>query len=154
MALLKRKEHGLSTWALYADLVKAFDSVDRALMLDILRRYGVPEHLVNLIHLLHRDVTVRFAVGKVEAEISSTVGVKQGDTLAPILFLFVIQAAMETLEPVFGEHSTKVPSFRTADDDVLTGRKAGEAGETFTFGKGLYADDAGLLFETRADLEL
>jgi hypothetical protein len=82
--------------------VKAFDSVDRALMLDILRRYGVPEHLVNLIHLLHTDVTVRFAVGKVEAEISSTVGVKQGDTLAPILFLFVIQAAMETLEPVFG----------------------------------------------------
>jgi hypothetical protein len=154
MALLKRKEHGLSTWALYVDLVKAFDSVDRALMLDILRRYGVPEHLVNLIHLLHTDVTVRFAVGKVEAEISSTVGVKQGDTLAPILFLFVIQAAMETLEPVFGEHGIKVPTFRTADDDVLTGRKTGEAGETFTFGKGLYADDAGLLFETRADLEL
>jgi hypothetical protein len=37
---------------------------------------------------------------------------------------------------------------------VLTGRKTGEAGETFMFGKGLYADDAGLLFETRADLEL
>jgi hypothetical protein len=35
-------------------------------------------------------VTVRFAVGKVEAEICSTVGIKQGDTLAPILFLFVI----------------------------------------------------------------
>jgi hypothetical protein len=154
MALLKRKEHGLSTWALYFYLVKAFDSVDRALMLDILRRYGVPEHLVNLIHLLHTDVTVRFGVGKVEAEISSTVGVKQGDTLAPILFIFVIQAAMETLEPVFGEHGVKVPTFRTADDDVLTGRKMGEAGETFTFGKGLYADDAGLLFETRADLEL
>jgi hypothetical protein len=51
-------------------------------------------------------------VGKVEAEISSTVGVKQGDTLAPILFLFVIQAAMETLEPVFGEHGIKVPTFR------------------------------------------
>jgi hypothetical protein len=53
------------------------------------------------------------------------VGVKQGDTLAPILFLFVIQAAMETLEPVFGEHGIKVPTFRTAGDDVLTGRKTG-----------------------------
>jgi hypothetical protein len=29
-------------------------------------------------------------VGEVQAEISSTVGVKQEDTLAPILFLFVI----------------------------------------------------------------
>jgi hypothetical protein len=47
---------------------------DRALMLDILRRYGVPEHLVNLIHLLHTDVTVRFAVSRVEAEISLTMG--------------------------------------------------------------------------------
>jgi hypothetical protein len=61
---------------------------------------------------------------------------------------------METLEPVFCEHGIKVPTFRTADDDVLTGRKTGEADETFTFGKGLYADDAGLLFETRADLKL
>jgi hypothetical protein len=154
MALLKRKEHGLSTWALYVDLVKAFDSVDRALMLDILRCYGVPEHLINLIHLLPMDVTVRFAVGKVEAETSSTVGVKQRDTLAPILFLFVIQAAMETLEPVSGEHGINVPAFRTADDDVLTGRKTGEAGETFTFSKGLFADDAGLLLATHADLEL
>jgi hypothetical protein len=57
-----------------------------------------------IIHLLHTDVTVRFAVGKTEAEFSSTVGVKQGSTLAPILFLFVIQAALETLEPVFREH--------------------------------------------------
>jgi hypothetical protein len=40
MALLKRKEHGLITWALHVDLVKAFDSVDRALMLDILRCYA------------------------------------------------------------------------------------------------------------------
>jgi hypothetical protein len=52
-------------------------------MLDIVRRYGV--HLVNLIHLLHIDVTLRWA--KVETEIRSGVGAKQGDTLAPILFL-------------------------------------------------------------------
>jgi hypothetical protein len=31
-----------------------------------------------------------------------------------------------------------VRTFRTADDDVLAGRKTGEAGVTFTFGKGLY----------------
>jgi hypothetical protein len=69
--------------------VEALSSVDRALMLDILRRYSVPEHLVSLIHVLHKDVTVRFEVGTAEAEISSTVGPwvsSQGDldTLAPI----------------------------------------------------------------------
>jgi hypothetical protein len=61
--------------------------------------------------------------------------------------------------PVFAEHCIKVLTFRTADDDVhrprvLTCCKVGEAGETFTFGEGAYADDAGLLFKTRADLEL
>jgi hypothetical protein len=61
---------------------------------------------------------------------------------------------METFAPVFGEQGIKVPTFRTADDDAITGRKTGNSGETFTFGKGLYADDAGLLCETRADLEL
>jgi hypothetical protein len=30
---------------------------------------------------------------------------------------------------------------------MLTGREMGEAGETFTYGKGLYADDAGLLLK-------
>jgi hypothetical protein len=56
---------------------------------------------------------------------------------------------------VFSEHGIKVaPEFRTADDEVITGRKTGEAGETFTFHEGLYTDDAGLLFETHAALEL
>ena len=154
LALLKRKEHGLNTWALYVDLVKAFDSVDRKLMLDILRRFGVPEHLIHLVHLLHKDVTVRMAVGKIEVEFGSSVGVKQGDTLAPILFLFVIQAAMETLEPIFEEHGIEKPAFRTADDDVIVGRKVDEEGETFHLWASLYADDAGLPFTSRADLEL
>jgi hypothetical protein len=66
MALLKRKEHGLGTWTLYVDLVKAFDSVDRPLMFDILRRYGAPERLVHLISMLHTGLTVRMTVGGVE----------------------------------------------------------------------------------------
>jgi hypothetical protein len=37
---------------------------------------------------------------------------------------------------------------------MLIGQKAGEAGETFTLGKCLYAVDAGLRFGTPADLEL
>jgi len=102
MALLKRKEHGLGTWALHVDLVKAFDSVDRSLMFDILRRYGVPDHLVHLIRMLHTGLTVRMTVGEVEVEMPTTVGgVKQGCTLAATLFLLVEQAAMETVEPVF-----------------------------------------------------
>jgi hypothetical protein len=155
MALLKRKEHGLGTWTLYVDLVKAFDSVDRPLMFDILRRYGAPERLVHLISMLHTGLTVRMTVGGVEVELPATVGVKQGDTLAAILFLFVEQAAIETVEPVFEAAGIKQLEFLTKEDDVLTGRKLGEDdAESFRVWALLYADDGGLPFVSRADLEL
>ena len=64
-----------------------------------------------------------------------------------------MQAAMETLEPIFEEHGIEKPAFRTAEDDVIFGRKVGTAGETFHMWASLYADDAGLPFVSRADLE-
>jgi hypothetical protein len=42
VALQKRKEHNLSTWALFIDLVKAFDTVSREALFLILRRFGMP----------------------------------------------------------------------------------------------------------------
>jgi hypothetical protein len=101
MALHKRREHGLGTWALYVDLVKAFDSVDRGGMVEVLRKFGVPDHLCALITRLHTGCSVKVKVGETDIEFGSTIGVKQGDTLAPVLFLFVIQAAAETLEPIW-----------------------------------------------------
>ena len=38
LGLSKRKEHGLETWALFIDLVKAFDSVPREALFAVLRR--------------------------------------------------------------------------------------------------------------------
>jgi len=45
LGLSKRNENGLETWALFIDLLKAFDSVPRGALLAILRRYGMPDHL-------------------------------------------------------------------------------------------------------------
>ena len=43
----------------------------------------------------------KFRNGKTTIEFESTVGVKQGDNLAPILFLFMIEATMEIIEMEF-----------------------------------------------------
>ena len=68
MALLKRREHWLGSWVLFVDLVKAFNSVDRSLLLAILGKFGVPDHLVVcLIGALHTDVRVKLQVGSVAA---------------------------------------------------------------------------------------
>ena len=47
---------------------------------------------------------VKLQVSSVAASIASTAGIEQGDNMAPILFLFVIQAAMESLQTLFAQH--------------------------------------------------
>jgi hypothetical protein len=48
-ALLLRRQHGLPTYALFVDLVKAFDTVQHPLLFLILEKYGIPSSLVNVI---------------------------------------------------------------------------------------------------------
>jgi hypothetical protein len=78
------------------------------------------------------------------------VGVKQGDTLAAILFLFVEQAAIETEGRAGlrggGDQALKQHEFWSKDDDVIAGRKLGEdSGEAlFSFWASLYASDGTL----------
>ena len=46
MALQKRHEHGLGTWAVFIDLVKAFDSVPRDGLSEVLDKFGIPPKIL------------------------------------------------------------------------------------------------------------
>ena len=59
MGLQKRKEHNTETWALFIDLVKAFDTVPREALFAVLRRFGLPDHFVNVVIRLHTNAVVR-----------------------------------------------------------------------------------------------
>jgi hypothetical protein len=72
----KRAEHGLQTWLLFIDLVKAFYRVPRELLWEAMTRQGVPLKLVSLPKALHRIVKVKFVVDGVEKVIDSTIGIK------------------------------------------------------------------------------
>ena len=149
MGLQKRKEHNLETWALFIDLVKAFDTVPREALFAILRRFGLPDHFVNIVIRLHENAKIKVKVGSVDSELESSIGVRQGSCEGPVLFLFIMQAAMETMNwPV------PKPEFRTRTDGVTMGekseRKRGAA--TFEFWLSLFADDCALFFNTRSDL--
>ena len=47
---------------------------------------------------MYTDLTVRITIDDETAEISQTVGVRQGDNLSPVLFLFYMSAFAESLE--------------------------------------------------------
>ena len=55
----------------------------------------------KIIKKLYMQSTVQLEMGKEKCEIEYNTGVQQGDNMAPILFLYVIQAGMETLHKSF-----------------------------------------------------
>jgi hypothetical protein len=96
-ALLLRCQHGLESYAIFNDLVKVLDTINHDLLYAILERYGLPPVLVQNIAKLYKNCAVRIKVGKDFAEVDYTAGVHQGDNMSPVLFLFVIQAFLDTL---------------------------------------------------------
>ena len=148
--IAKRREHGLETWVLFLDLVKAFDRVPRELLWQVMRKYGVPTKLVDLLIALHKTVNVKFEVDGVIKIILSIIGVKQGDLLGPGLFTFFIAAIMETWR---AEHTYDLCAFCSRDDFTMTGRPPTASGDTFTVDDSEYADDTALPFTSRADVD-
>ena len=78
------------------DLSKAFDCLDRLFILDILEREGLAdEDELRAIQYLLADTTSRVKIGSETGDIFATkIGVPQGDSLSPILFLIYMEAIL------------------------------------------------------------
>lgn len=44
-----RKEHDMKSWVVFADLIKAFDSIHHEIMFEFLKKIGVPTRPLNVI---------------------------------------------------------------------------------------------------------
>ena len=66
-------------------------------MLAILKAYGIPEELATAIRIMYEDTTAKVITTDGETETFNILaGVLQGDTLAPKLFVIVIDYVMRT----------------------------------------------------------
>ena len=75
----------------FVDFSKAFDSVDRERMFEILKLYGIPDKIVSAIKVLYSNTTSTILSPDGETSPFSIVaGILQGDTLAPFLFITVV----------------------------------------------------------------
>ncbi|XP_073695611.1 uncharacterized protein [Garra rufa] len=81
----------------FVDYEKAFDSVDRGTLWKLLRHYGIPAKVVNLIKSSYEGITCRVIhKGQLTNSFQVKTGVRQGCLLSPSLFLIAIDWIMMT----------------------------------------------------------
>ena len=72
----------------FIDLAKAYDSVDRVLLWEVLARFGVPPRMIKVIRMFHDGMRTRVQLddGNFSAWFNVCQGLQQGFVLSPLLF--------------------------------------------------------------------
>ena len=87
----------LQATLIFVDFTKAFDSIHRGKMEQILLAYGIPKETVAAITILYRNTKVKVRSPDGDTEYFDIVaGVLQGDTLAPYLFIICLDYVLRT----------------------------------------------------------
>ena len=111
---------------IFVDFSKAFDSVNREKMFEILGLYGIPSEIIDAIKVLYSNTCSSILTPDGETEPFDVVtGILQGDTLAPFLFIIVIDYIMRTSVDTINEkgfqyqprRSSRHPALHITDAD-------------------------------------
>ena len=87
----------LEATILFVDFSKAFDSIHREKMEQILLTYGLSKETVTAIMMLYKNMSVKVCSPDGDTDYFNIVaGVLQGDTLAPYLFIICLDYVLRT----------------------------------------------------------
>ena len=96
--LARKKDTPL--YVCFIDLTKAYDSVDRGLLWDVLARFGVPPRMLAVIRQFHdgMQACVRLDDGECSDKFDMGQGLRQGCVIAPLLFNMFFTAVLRVAE--------------------------------------------------------
>ena len=104
----------LQATLIFVDFTKAFDSIHRGKMEQILLAYGIPKETVAAITILYRNTKVKVRSPDGDTEYFDIVaGVLQGDTLAPYLFIICLDYVHRTSIDKIRENGFKLTKKRS-----------------------------------------
>jgi sorting nexin-29 len=97
--LEKKWEYNGAVYQLFIDFKKAYDSVRREALYNILIEFGIAMKLVRLIKMCLSETYSRVQAGKHLSDMFAIKnGLKQGDALSPSLFNFALEYAITRVQ--------------------------------------------------------
>ncbi|CAI5459467.1 unnamed protein product [Closterium sp. Yama58-4] len=117
-------KNGDEDWyLLLVDFQKAFDSVSRNFLFEVLARMGFPDRFVGWVRGLHENTSTKLLVnGWLGKGVEVVSGVRQGCPLAPYLFLCAVEPLareVERQELGLSKHNLRFNYLGYADDTTL-----------------------------------
>ena len=136
------EQKNLEPTILFVDFAKAFDSIHRGKMVQILLAFGFTKETVAAIMMLYRNTKVKVCSPDGDTDYFDIVAsVMQGDTLAPYLFINCQDSVLRTSIDKIKENSFKLTKERSRRFLAQTITDAD------------YADDIAILANTPAEAE-
>ena len=123
----KHIEHQRSIYHNFIDFKKAFDRVWHTGLWDTMRKFQINEDITSCIETLYKNATSSVLLNnEIGEEFQTTVGVRQGCLLSPVLFNIFLERIM--YEALDGHHTSisiggrTISNLRFADDiDLMAG---------------------------------
>ena len=139
-------------YMVFVDFSKAFDTVGRTGLWQLLRKYGCPEKLTTMIEALHTGMMANVSVGGVSESFSVTNGVKQGCVLAPTLFSIFLSAMLNEAFRDMG-HGIYIQSRQSADVFNVVHFRAKTKTTRILMRELLFADDSALVAHSAEEMQ-
>ncbi|EYB97916.1 hypothetical protein Y032_0135g1887 [Ancylostoma ceylanicum] len=121
-------EFNIQLCAASVDFMKAFDSVELPMLWQALESFGVDTNMIKAVQLLYANCSVAIKVGNQLVNFELQRGVRQGDSMLPILFTIVLQYALNSIDWQ-GEGlrlGNKILSYLAYVDDIVLLAQNGE----------------------------
>ena len=92
-----KKRHKTLYFAMI-DFKKAYDSVDRRKLIEVLAKYNVNTKVIEMIVQMYANNKTIITLGKLQETIDVTCGIRQGCSISTLLFKMVTFCIIEELE--------------------------------------------------------
>jgi ribonuclease HI/exonuclease III len=123
MEIAARRHHSNQpTYVAFLDLTKAYDSVKHQALLHCLQHKGFTGRFLDFVHTLYAGAKLRVDGAPPDTTSDLDLGIKQGDSLSPVLFTMLIDTCLDNIPGVqvpLEDGTETIPGLLLADDTCI-----------------------------------